>query len=194
MSITIVPKGQLATIVTCLEMRVRPTPALPARSALKLVRWPAPVDLALYRALFRRIGAPWLWRGRLVLDDAGLSAALNADTCEVHVAARRDGTAMGLIELDFSASRVCEIVYFGLEPGMTGRGHGRWLMDHALRLAWRDGIERVWLHTCDLDHPAALAFYQRAGFTPYERWVETYPDPRVDGTYADNPAPQVPVI
>lgn len=194
MSIAVVPKGQLATIVTCLEMRARPAPAQPARSALKLVHWPSPVDRDAYRRLFRRIGAPWLWRGRLAQDDAALAAVLNAATTQVHVATRRDGTAMGLIELDFSQPSTCEIVYFGLEPAMTGRGHGRWLMAHALRLAWRDGIERVWLHSCDLDHPAALRFYQQAGFTPYERWVELYPDPRVDGTYADNPAPQVPII
>ncbi len=194
MAITPVPKGQLATIVTCLEMHRRPAPALPARSVLKLVRWPAPVDVAAYLALFRRIGEPWLWRGRLVLAADVLAAILNAETTEIHVASRRDGTPMGLIELDFSQTGACEIVYFGLEPAMTGRGHGRWLMDHALRLAWRPGIGRVWLHTCDLDHPAALDFYRKSGFSPFERWVETYPDPRLDGCYAGNPAPHVPII
>lgn len=194
MGISVVPHGELATIVTCLEMRQRPAPALPARSALKLLRWPAPVDLAAYRTLFRQIGAPWLWRGRLVMDDAELAATLNASTTAVHVATRRDGTPIGLIELDFATPAACEITYFGLAPGMTGHGHGHWLMEHALRLAWRDGIERVWLHTCDLDHPAALRFYQGAGFVPFERWVETYPDPRLDGIYADNPAPTVPII
>jgi GNAT superfamily N-acetyltransferase len=194
MSITVVPRGAIATIVTCLEMRQRPAAAAPSRSALKLQRWAAPVDCSAYCALFQRIGAPWLWRGRLVLDESELAATLNAATTQVHVAARRDGTPMGLIELDFAQPTTCEISYFGLVPEMTGRGHGRWLMDHALKLAWREGIARVWLHTCDLDHPAALDFYQRAGFVPFERWVEIYPDPRVDGTYADNPAPRVPII
>jgi GNAT superfamily N-acetyltransferase len=194
MSITVVPKGSVATIVTCLEMRQRPAPTQPSRSALQLVRRPAPVDVAEYCRLFRQIGTPWLWRGRLVMPPAELAATLNAATTQVHVAQRRDGTAMGLIELDFAEPATCEITYFGLVPDMTGRGHGRWMMDHALKLAWRDGIERVWIHTCDLDHPAALNFYQRSGFVPYERWVEIYPDPRVDGTYSDNPAPQVPII
>lgn len=194
MAIQVVPKGQLATIVTCLDMQARPAPALPARSVLKLIRWAAPIDKPAYLALFRRIGAPWLWRGRLAQSPADLAAVLDAPTTEVHVATRRDGVPVGLIELDFSEPATCEIVYFGLEPAMTGRGHGRWLMDHALRLAWRDPVARVWLHTCDLDHPAALGFYQRCGFTPYERWVETYPDPRAEGLYPPDTAPGVALL
>lgn len=189
-----VPAGQIATVVTCLEMTAAPAPALPARSALKLERWKAPVDLARYRALFRTIGEPWLWRGRLVLDDATLAATLNAPGLEIHVATRRDGTPQGLIELDFSDPGHCEIAYFGLVPDMTGRGHGAWLMGHALRLAWRAGITRLWLHSCDLDHPGALAFYQRHGFRPYQRLVEIFDDPRGIGIHPAGTAPLVPLL
>ncbi|MEI6485871.1 MAG: GNAT family N-acetyltransferase [Sphingomonadales bacterium] len=189
-----VPKGQIATIVTCLEMTARPAPALPARSALKIERWTAPVDLARYRDLFRAIGAPWLWRGRLVMDDAALAATLNAPSLEIHVACRRDGTPQGLVELDFAQAGECEIAYFGLVPGMIGRGHGSWLMGHGLRQAWRAGVSRVWLHSCDLDSPAALAFYQRHGFRPYQRLVEIFDDPRAIGLYPADTAPGVALL
>ncbi len=189
-----VPAGQIATIVTCLEMTAPPAPALPARSALKLERWAAPVDLARYRALFRAIGEPWLWRGRLVLDDDALAATLGAPGLEIHVATRRDGTPQGLIELDFSETGECEIAYFGLVPEMTGRGQGAWLMGHALRLGWRAGIRRLWLHSCDLDHPGALSFYQRHGFRPYQRLVEMFDDPRSSGIHPASAAPTVPLL
>lgn len=194
-----VPAGQIATIVTCLEMTVPPVPAAPVRSALKLQRWTAPVDLDRYRALFRAIGQPWLWRGRLVLDDIKLAATLSAPTLEVHVATRRDGTPQGLLELDFSADGQCELVYVGLLPDMTGRGHGGWLMGHALKRAWQGqsgqaNINRVWVHTCDLDHPGALNFYQRHGFRPYARLVEIYEDPRSSGLYPADTAPGVPLL
>lgn len=192
--VTPVPAGHVATVVTSLEMLAPPAETVPARSALKLEHWPAPVDLAAYRALFRAIGQPWLWRGRLVLDDAELAAVLNDPALEVRVAARRDGMPQGLLELDFSAAGSCELAYFGMVPGMTGNGHGGWLMAHALKLAWRPGVERVWVHTCDLDHPAALAFYQRHGFRPFARAVEVYPDPRVQGVYPPDTAPQVPIL
>ncbi|WP_022678736.1 GNAT family N-acetyltransferase [Sandarakinorhabdus limnophila] len=189
-----VPAGQIATIVTCLEMTAPPAPVVPVKSALKLERWTAPVDLDRYRALFRAIGQPWLWRGRLVMDDETLTATLNAPTLEVHVATRRDGTPQGLLELDFSGDRECELAYFGLVPELTGRGHGAWLMGHALKRAWREGIRRVWVHTCDLDHPGALTFYQRHGFRPYERLVEIYADPRASGLYPPETAPEVPLL
>lgn len=200
MTIVAVPAGQLATIVTSLEMLSAPAVAAgPQKSALKLEHWPTPVDRDRYRALFREIGEPWLWRGRLVMDDATLTATLDAPTTTVHVATRRDGTPVGLLELDFSVPATCEIAYFGLVPGMTGNGHGAWLMAHALRMAWKGQPEsppvtRVWVHTCDLDHPSALGFYQRQGFVPFERGVEIYPDPRAAGLYPPGVAPRVPLL
>jgi GNAT superfamily N-acetyltransferase len=200
MGIVAVPAGQLATIVTSLEMLAPPAaPSGPQKSALRLDHWPAPVDRDRYRTLFRDIGEPWLWRGRLVMADQALAAVLDAPTTTVHVAARRDGTPVGLLELDFSVPATCEIAYFGLVPGMTGNGHGAWMMAHALRMAWKGladlpAVTRVWVHTCDLDHPSALGFYQRQGFVPFERGVEIYPDPRAVGLYPRDVAPRVPLL
>ena len=189
-----VASGQVATIVTSLEMLAPPAASAPAKSALRLERWPAPVDRDRYRALFRAIGEPWLWRGRLVMDDATLAATLDAPTTAVHVATRRDGTPVGLLELDFAEPATCELAYFGLVPGMTGNGHGGWLMAHALAKAWRPGVTRVWVHTCDLDHPAALSFYQRHGFVPFARAVEIYDDPRAVGIYPRDTVARVPLL
>ena len=33
-----------------------------------------------------------------------------------------------------------------------------------MRAAWAEKPERVWLHTCTLDHPHALRNYLRRGF------------------------------
>ena len=194
-----VASGEVATIVTSLEMLEPPVPAGPMKSALRLEHWRAPVDRDRYRALFRQIGQEWLWRGRLVMADNALAAVLDAATTEVHVATRRDGVAVGLLELDFAVPGEFEIAYFGLVPGMTGNGHGAWLMAHALRIGWAGGeakraIKRGWVHTCDLDHPSALGFYQREGFRPFERAVEIYPDPRAAGPYPPETAQRVPLL
>lgn len=189
-----VPPGHLGSVVTSLEMLAPPAPRGPQKSALKLDRWPAPVDRDRYRALFRQIGENWLWQGRLVMDDTQLAATLDAPTTEVHVATRRDGVAVGLLELDFAVPGTCELAYFGLVPGMTGHGHGRWLMAHAMRLGWRPGVTRVWVHTCDLDHPAALGFYIAQGFVPFRRDVEILPDPRLTGIHPREAAARIPLI
>ena len=166
----------------------------PQKSALKLERWAAPIDRDRYRALFRQIGEEWLWQGRLVVDDARLAATVDAPSTEIHVATRRDGMPVGLLELSFAMPGEVELAYFGLVPGMTGHGHGGWLMAHAMRLCWRAGVTRVWVHTCDLDHPDALGFYRAQGFVPFQRAVEIIPDPRATGLYPLETAPRVPML
>lgn len=181
-----VPAGHIAAIVTDLEMAAPPADPGPAAS---LARWRNP-DLDAYRALFREIGEEWLWFSRLSLPDSGLAAILRDPQVEVYAGPEGES----LVELDFRADGSCEIAFFGLVPAMTGRGEGRRLMAAALALAWREEIGRVWLHTCTLDHPAALPFYLSCGFRAVRRRVEIEPDPRLDGRVRPNAAAHHPVI
>lgn len=64
-----------------------------------------------------------------------------------------------------------EVRYFGLAEAAIGRGLGGRLLEHGVRAAWtlpdRTGVaavSRVWVHTCSLDGPAALANYRARGF------------------------------
>ena len=57
-------------------------------------------------------------------------------------------------------------------PEYFERGWGKYLLTEAAREAWRRGPARVWLHTCTLDHPAALPNYLARGFRPVRE--ETY--------------------
>jgi hypothetical protein len=61
-------------------------------------------------------------------------------------------------------------------------------------MAWREGVKRVHVHTCTLDHPAALSAYRRAGFIAFKRAIERFPDPRLLGILPRNSAPQVPLL
>src|SRR6476659_2963190 len=122
-----VAPGQLATIVTSLEMRSPPRPQPVPSSDLRLVRWHRP-RIDKYRALFRRVGAPWLWFSRLVMDDPGLTAIIASPDVQIFAVEDRAGLQVGMLELDFRVNGECELAYFGLVPELTGRGHGRWLM------------------------------------------------------------------
>ena len=172
-----VPNDRLATVVTTLEMRERPRPRPLPSSPLRLVRWrdPAPDK---YRALFRRVGARWLWYSRLTLDDAKLAAIITHPEQTVLAAVDPHGVEVGMVELYHQKLGECAIDYFALVPELTGQGHGRWMMAHALALAWRPGVARVWLNTCTLDHPRALGFYQAQGFVAVARTIDTFTDPR----------------
>ena len=85
-----------------------------------------------------------------------------------------EGVPAGYVELDAGYTKgEIYIAYFGLTPDFIGGGLGRWLLDWAVQRAWDLGPRRLRVQTCDLDHPAALPNYRRAGFVSYAEAVET---------------------
>lgn len=194
MSFTPIAKGEVGAIVTSLEMRSRPSLRPLPSSDLRLERWPNPTANK-YRTLFRRVGEPWLWFSRLTLDDADLLRIIQDPQVRIWAVTDRSGVELGIVELDFREAGECEIAFFGLVPELAGMGYGKWLMAMTLQFAWSEpGMERLWVHTCTLDAPGALNFYIKSGFTPYQRQVETFADPRLIGLIPPNAAPQIPLI
>ena len=192
MSYEVLPDNELAAVVTYLEMRERPQIEFP-RSTLDLLRLTNP-GADRYRKLFQLVGSPWLWFSRLTLDDDKLAAIIQHPQVELFAVQDGNGRDVGMLELDFRESGECELAFVGLIPELSGLGHGKWLLDEAVRRAWRDGVARVHVHTCTLDHPAALSAYRRAGFTPFKRAVERFPDPRLLGILPRDCASQVPLL
>jgi GNAT superfamily N-acetyltransferase len=105
-----------------------------------------------------------------------------------------DGEDRGLIELDFRTRGECELAFLGLVPGATGQGLGAALIGEAIERAFKRRIARLWLHTCTLDHPAAMRLYLRAGFRAYRRAIEIADDPRLTGAMPRDAAPWHPVL
>lgn len=192
MSYETMPDGELAAVVTYLEMtQASDQPLLPTPLSLERVEVPDPQH---YRELFRRVGAPWLWFSRLIIDDAHLATTIQHPKVELYVVLDEHGDQVGMIELDFREAHECELSFIGLVPELSGKGHGKWLLAETLRRAWREGVDRLHVHTCSLDHPAALAAYRRAGFVPYKRAIERFPDPRLLGVLPKDCAPQIPLF
>ena len=115
-----------------------------------------------------------------VMPDDKLAAILD-DPATMVLALERDGLATGLAELSFAKPGEVEIVMFGVVPQATGTGAARALMDAALAETVRPGVERVWLHTCSFDHPAAVRFYLGRGFRAFKFAIEVSDDPRLTG-------------
>lgn len=172
--------------------RKAPLRPCPHERDWRLERFDAP-DLVRYRALFHRVGDEHLWAARLLMSEAQLEELLTDRRAEVYILVTARGDE-GLLELDFRLPGECEIGLFGVAAPLIRTGAGRWLMNHALRIAWSQPIERFWLHTCTLDHPNALEFYRRTGFTPYARKVEVFDDPRYLGLTRRDAAPEVPIL
>lgn len=149
------------------------------------------MSAATYLELFREVGEPWLWWSRLTFSESQLQALLDAPTTELYLC-RVAGEVAGFAELDRGDATAPRICYLGLKPGFVGRGLGDLLIGHCLEKAWVPPVERVELDTCDFDHPAVLAFYQRHGFRIVREETEVWDDPRLIGLMPMSAAPHRP--
>jgi GNAT superfamily N-acetyltransferase len=125
---------------------------------------------AFFRYLYAEVGRPYRWTDRLAWSDERVRAYLDAGDVTVHVL-YVEGAPAGYFELKRHEDGSTEIAYFGLMGDYIGRGLGGWLLTRAVETAWAGGPQRVWLHTCTLDHPNALRNYLRRGFQPVRQEV-----------------------
>jgi len=124
-------------------------------------------DPETYRCLYLGVGQNHAWNDREDFTDAALRGVLEDPQIEIHVF-RVAGQPAGFCELDRHVPDQVFILYFGLLPPYIGQGLGKYFLQETLRIAWSYGPSRVWLHTCDLDHEAALPNYLNAGFRIYD--------------------------
>lgn len=120
--------------------------------------------IAEWRALYRRVGAPWRWYDRDAWSDEQLANYLAQPGVAVFAVDSPPILDGGILELCTHADGTVEIVYLGLIAELFGHLLGAWLLGEAVRLAWDRGAGRVWLHTCSLDGPHALPNYLARGF------------------------------
>ena len=162
--------SRLVTI-TYLQMFERPSqPNLPLPEPLTVMRSQQPTP-SFYRYLYGAVGGSWHWIDRLSWSDELVSQYLHRPCVQLWVLYVA-GTPAGYCELVQEGDEV-SVSYFGLFPEFLGRGLGRLWLGWTLHQAWDLEPRRVWLHTCDLDHPAALPLYQKLGLQPYDQTTES---------------------
>lgn len=158
---------------TYLEMR-SPGDLRPAREPADAPRLERVEECpaSFFRYLYAEVGRAYHWTDRLSWTDERVRAHLSDPAVSLWLLSSRAAPA-GYFELRRHEDRSVEVAYFGLLPEFVGRGWGGHLLTLAVRSAWATGPERVWLHTCTLDHPAALPNYLKRGFRPVREEVYT---------------------
>jgi ribosomal protein S18 acetylase RimI-like enzyme len=154
--------------ITYLEMRSAHE-AIPLRGERRLDVRRADVPCPeLNRFLYLAVGAEWWWHERVGWDRDRWLEWLERREHETWVGYLR-GSPAGYFELEAQPGGEVQLVYFGLLPSFIGRGLGGELLAAAVERAWQMAERRVWVHTCSLDHPSALANYQARGFKIFDR-------------------------
>ncbi len=135
----------------------------------------------LNRFLYAAVGSDWWWYDRLRWSRAEWLEYLDRPEVETWVA-YLSGTPAGYFELEAQEGSEVELAYFGLLPTFISRGLGNELLVAAIERAWQLEPNRVWVHTCSLDHPRAMQHYQSHGFEPYktEEAIEQLPEPPLE--------------
>jgi len=129
---------------------------------------------SFFRYLYREVGRLYHWTDRLVWSDEKIRNYLVQTKVSLWVM-YVEGSPAGYFELCGHDDGSTEIAYFGLLQEFLGRGLGKHLLTAAVGAAWETGANRVWLHTCTLDDPAALPNYLKRGFKPFneEKYLTT---------------------
>jgi GNAT superfamily N-acetyltransferase len=120
---------------------------------------------SFFRFLYQEVGQAYHWTDRLGWSDEEVRDHLENPGVSIWLMTWEDAPA-GYFELREHDDASVEIAYFGLLPDFIGRGWGKYLLSRAVESAWERHPTRVWLHTCTLDHPAALPNYVKRGFRP----------------------------
>jgi GNAT superfamily N-acetyltransferase len=128
-------------------------------------------SIEFFRYLYEEVGRAYRWTDRLGWTDEMVQRHLASPDVSLWLLSTGDQPA-GYFELKAHEDSSVEIAYFGLLPDYIGRGWGKYLLTRAVQSAWGLGPQRVWLHTCTLDHPAAMPNYLKRGFRPVRQ--ETY--------------------
>ena len=162
----------MPTIVTYLEMRspdaLRPKESDDPRFRVMEATVP---QWRFNRFLYLAVGADWNWTEMRDWSDERWRAYVEDERVRTWCA-WWDGSPAGYFELRRDDEGGVEIVHFGLLPAFVGRGLGGPFLTFAVRTAWSLGVSRVWLHTCDRDHPSALKNYEARGFVRHREEIQ----------------------
>ena len=157
----------IKTKTTYLEMRSAPVSRIePPCDGVEIV-WAKSPSRADYLTWYKAVGEAWLWTERLQMAPVELQALLDDPGVVVHLLLV-DQQPAGFVEIDARNRDEIEIKYFGLFPEFIGRGLGKYFLNAIAHHVWPQAPQRLWLHTCDRDHTAALPNYLRTGFEIFD--------------------------
>lgn len=154
--------------ITWLEMNARPEYDWPSQpmghdAALLLAETP---PWWYFLSLYDAVGRDYAWTDKHTMPRDELQAWVQDPDVAIYTLMGK-GWPQGFFMLDWREAGACELAYFGLVPEAVGKGLGTWLLKTAILTGWaREGVTKMSVNTCTLDHPRALIQYQRMGFEP----------------------------
>ena len=118
---------------------------------------------------YKQIGKDHFWRDRLVWTDKQWLKYSTNPLLETWVLKNKTNDLIGYYEIEKHDNKEFELINMGILSGYRAKGFGSSLLTHVLSQSYKDKAEKVWVHTCSLDHKFALANYLSRGFKIFKK-------------------------
>ena len=122
-----------------------------------------PINFQLNKFFYKNIGKKHKWIDRLVWTETQWIDYVSNKNVETYVF-KYNANLAGFFELiSHSEKKEVEIAYFGLLEEFQSKKLGSYLLSQAIQKSFKPNVNRVWVHTCSLDHKNALNNYISRG-------------------------------
>ena len=122
-----------------------------------------PINFQLNKFFYKNIGKKHKWVDRLIWNEQKWIDYVSSDRVKTYVLKNKDDL-VGFFELIFHfEKKEVEIAYFGILEEYQNKRLGSFLLSEAIKISFDENVNRVWLHTCSLDHKNALSNYIARG-------------------------------
>jgi ribosomal protein S18 acetylase RimI-like enzyme len=122
-----------------------------------------PINFQLNKFFYKNIGKKHQWIDRLIWTESQWINYVSNKNVKTYVFKFKNDLA-GFFELiSHGEKKEVEIAYFGLLEEFQNKKLGSYLLYQAIQKSFNVGIDRVWVHTCSLDHKNALHNYIARG-------------------------------
>ncbi len=122
-----------------------------------------PINFQLNKFFYKNIGKNHKWIDRLSWTEEKWINYVSNEKVKTYVLKFKDDL-VGFFELIFHSDiNETEIAYFGILEEYQNKKLGSYLLSEAIKISFHNNVNRVWLHTCSLDHKNALNNYLTRG-------------------------------
>ena len=130
-----------------------------------------PTNFQLNKFFYKSIGKKHKWIDRLVWKETQWIDYVSSEKVKTYIFKHKDDL-VGFFELiSHSEKKEVEIAYFGLLEEFQNKKLGSYLLSEAIKKSFKENIDRVWVHTCTLDHKNALNNYIARGMKIFKSEV-----------------------
>jgi len=121
-----------------------------------------PSNFQLNKFFYKNIGKKHQWVDRLIWSETQWIDYVSSKKLKTYIFKYKEDL-VGFFELISHENKEIEIAYFGLLEEFQNKKLGSYLLSEAIKISFSENINRVWLHTCSLDHRNALNNYISRG-------------------------------